>query len=114
MKKDDNTFERLIDFLNNEFGVKKNKLSLKTTLEKDLGITGDEGVEFLDKFTTLFDIKYNKDKEWQSYFHSEGFGLIDFVAIYNKLRGKKHKPVYDLTLEHLIKVIELGYWVDLK
>ncbi len=104
----------LVDFIINEYWGKKENMTLKTRLEKDLGITGDDGIEFLDKFLHHFDIDYDKNRKWQLHFGPDGFGLIDFVSIYNRFRGKKDtRKQYDLTLEHLTKIIELGYWIDM-
>jgi hypothetical protein len=109
------TFEKLKDFINIEFLVKKEKIKPHTTLEEDLGITGTDGTDFLEKFLNHFNIKYEENREWQLYFGAEGFGFINFIGVYNWLRGKKDNRIhYDLTIEHLVKVIELGYWIDMK
>lgn len=107
-------FDKLTEFIIKEYWGKKEKMTLDTRIEKNLGITGDDGVEFLEKFLTHFNIKYDENREWQLHFGPEGGGLIDFVAIYNWLRGKRdRRKQFDLTLGHLVKVIELGYWIDM-
>lgn len=112
--KNSNTFERLVNFIIREYWGKKNKMTLKTTIEKDLGITGTDGLEFLDKFLVHFNIDYIKDRKWQNYFGSEGLILFfDYKWLFNGFRKEKNKH-YDLTLEHLVKVIELGYWIDME
>ena len=51
-----------------------------------------------------------RDFDISKYFDSEGFGLINFAWLFGKKLPKKSgKP---LTLGHLEKVVELGYWVD--
>ena len=112
--KNNNIFESLINFIVIEYWGKKEKMTLRTTLEKDLGITGTDGIEFLEKFLTHFNIDYDENRKWQLHFNSESGGLIDFVSIFNRLRGKKDRIQYDLTLGHLVNVIELGYWIDMK
>jgi len=108
-------FENLVSFIIDEYWGKKDKITLKTKIEKDLGITGTDGIEFLDKFLKHFKIDYDENREWQLHFDDEAFGLINFVAIYNWITGKKdNRAYYDLTIEHLVKVIELGYWVDME
>jgi len=97
-----NTFDRLVDFITKEYWGKKNKITLKTTIEKDLGITGTDGIEFLDKFLTHFDIDYDEDREWQTYFGVEGLILFfDWRWIFNGFKRNKTK-YYDLTIEHLV------------
>ena len=110
----DNIFENLINYIITEYWGRKEKMTLNTTLEKDLGITGTDGIEFLENFLIHFNIDYDKNREWQLHFNSESGGLIDFIAIFNWLRGKKDRVQYDLTLGHLVKVIKLGYWIDMK
>ena len=115
MKNNQITFNKLADFIIQEYWGNKAKITPETKLEKDLGITGDDGIEFLEKFLAHFKIDYDENREWQLHFDDEGFGLINFVAIYNWIIGKKdHRIYYDLTIEHLVKVIELGYWVDME
>ena len=110
-----NTLERLVDFIAKEYWIKKEKINLQTTLGADLKIGGDDGIEFLEKFLNHFNINYDPNREWQLHFEDEGFGLINFVAIYNWVRGKRDNRIYyDLTIEHLIKVIDLGYWIDME
>ncbi|MFV0483180.1 MAG: hypothetical protein ACK5MG_03675 [Bacteroidales bacterium] len=108
-------YNKLVNFIINEFWGEKEKMTPKTTIESDLGITGTDGIVFLEKFVSYFNISYDEKKEWQFYFDSEGAGFIDFVAIFNWILGKnKDKKKYDLTLEHLAKIIEIGYWVDME
>lgn len=113
--KNNEIFNKLCDFIVKEYWGSKEKMTLETKLEKNLGITGDEGIEFLEKFLTHFNIEHDKNREWQLHFGAEGFGLINFVGIYKWLIGKKdNQKQYDLKLGHLVKVIELGYWIDMK
>ncbi|WP_370398612.1 DUF1493 family protein [Tenacibaculum dicentrarchi] len=110
-----NTFERLVNFITKEYGIRKEKITPQTTLERGLKIGGDDGIEFLEKFLSHFNIDYDENREWQLHFDDEGFGLINLIAIYNWIRGKRDNRIYyDLTVEHLVKVIELGYWIDMK
>lgn len=107
-------FEELVNFVALEYWGNKEKMTPETRLEKNLGITGSDGIEFLDKFITKFNIDYDEDREWQLYFNSEGFSLINFISIYNWIKGKKsNQKQYDLTLGHLTKIIESGHWIDM-
>ncbi len=47
-------FDTLCNFIIEEYWGYREKMTLETTLEKDLGITGDDGAEFLEKFITRF------------------------------------------------------------
>ncbi|CAA0143800.1 conserved hypothetical protein [Tenacibaculum maritimum] len=113
--KNNTTLEKLINFIATEYWVDQEKVSLDTKIGEDLKIGGDDGIEFLEKFLDYFNIDYDKNRQWQQHFDSEGFSLINFIGIYNWFRGRKdNQKLYDLTIEHLVKVIELGYWIDMK
>jgi hypothetical protein len=109
-----NTFDKLVSFIIREYWGNKDKMNLNTTIEKDLGITGTDGIEFLEKFLSHFNIDYQEDREWQTYFGSEGLILFfDWRWLFNGFKKDRVK-YFDLTLEHLVKVIELGYWIDME
>ncbi len=115
MKNNQIIFNKLTDFIIQEYWGNKEKMTPETKLEKDLGITGDDGIEFLEKFLAHFKIDYEEKENRPRYFDDEGFGLINFMSIYNFIRGKKNdREQYDLTLSHLAKIIEAGYWIDMK
>ncbi len=107
-------FDKLCDFIIQEYWGNKERMTLETTVEKDLGITGDDGTEFLEKFITHFHIQYDENKEYHSYFDAEGLDLLNLRGFYNWLLGKNNTQYYDLTLGHLVKIIQLGYWVEMK
>ena len=107
------TFEILKEFLIEERGKYAKPFSLKTTLEKDLGITGDDADEFMDAFFKKFNV-HSKDFDTGKYFHSEGFDLFFLGAIIKKLTGAKgtNRPFYDITMGDLVRAIEVGSWID--
>lgn len=112
--KNNSEYTELINFVVSEYWGEKEKLTPQTKLEKDLGITGDDGLEFLDKFLKHFKINYDRGRKWQLHFNKESSGFIDFVNIINWIKGKKdNRKHYDLTLEHLTKIIQEGYWIDM-
>lgn len=111
MKENEQTFDIVASFIKNELGVSKKKMSLDTKLEKDLKVSGDDGWEFLENFIIHFNIKYDKNKEFPKYFEDDGLILFfDWRSLFNK-RKKKYQQSTDLTVAHLVKVLELGYWI---
>lgn len=107
-------YERVVDFITKEFGGKKEKMNLQTTLEGDLKITGDDGIDFINLFLKKFKIEYEQKENRPKYFDDEGYSPVNFVTLYHWIRGKKdNRKQYDLTLQHLVKVIEQGRWVDM-
>ncbi|MBS9768830.1 MAG: dTDP-4-dehydrorhamnose reductase [Flavobacteriaceae bacterium] len=107
-------FKKLVKFLEDKFGVYE-KISWETRMDADLGITGDEGGLFLQEFLNYFKIEYDENREWQLHFEAEGLDFFGISILINKLLGRKdNRKQYDLTVEHLVKIIELGYWIDME
>ena len=100
-------------FIIKERGKYAKPFSIKTTLEKDLGITGDDADEFMDAFFKEFNIHF-EDFDTGKYFHSEGFDIFFLGAIIRKLTGAKSlsKPIYDIKLGDLVQVIKEGTWIE--
>ncbi len=86
------------------------RLSEATKLEVDLGLTGDDAIEFMESFFKKFNVDGSKFKP-SEYFHYEGFDSIG-SSVFPVFGKKKHLPKYDITVGDLIKAIELGKWVD--
>jgi len=71
-----NLFDRIKSFVIKERGKYRKTLTLETTLEKDLRITGDDADEFLEAFSKEFEVDVNH-LDTAKYFVSEGtFSLI--------------------------------------
>jgi hypothetical protein len=107
------TFERLSEFIIFQRGKYKKPFTEQTTLEKDLGITGDDADEFMDAFFTHFNINYS-NFQISKYFYGEGFDLFNIAGFIRKLLGKKplSSPKFDITLYDLMKSIESGKWIE--
>lgn len=83
------SFENFVDFINDNF-IFSDKVSITkdTLVEKDLGITGDDGDEFLLAIQDEFGIDFRDEKgsirkafdlkENEYLFHSEGLNLFPF------------------------------------
>ena len=81
----------LIAFIRKHQGISQNKLISETSLlEKDLGITGDDGCELLEAIEKEFSLSFlGSDgslrevfglSDGQYLFHSEGVGLFSAIA----------------------------------
>lgn len=100
--------------------------SLKTKINDDIGLSGDDNLELLDKFVKKFELDY-KDFNYSKHFHSDGelydsgAALINLLTIsvwlplktielltFNKVKiakpnfYKPGRPVTDLTLKDLL------------
>ena len=102
-------FNEILDFIIEERGNYKQKITGNTLLEKDLGISGDDGEDFMYSFFIKFNINYD-NFDISNYFHREGFDFI--LASVNLIFGKRIKqPVYDIKISDLKNAIEQGVWI---
>lgn len=99
----------VIEFVYKQRWKYKIKLTRDTVLEDDLKITGDDANDFMKSFFNEFDIEI-RNFESGTFFGDDGFSLINLSWLFS--RKKKRSQPTPLTLGHLEKVIELGYWID--
>lgn len=112
MNNTENTFWEMVQsFVSSFWGVKVDRLKKETRLEGDLGITGDDAIEFFDAFHEEFKVDL-KDLDLRKYFGGEGFGLINLSWLLGQKQVKRLP--YEITLGDLEKVLEIGKWVDPK
>jgi hypothetical protein len=107
------TVEHLIEFIRHHQRIAKEMvIDQYTLLEKDLGITGDDGGELLDVIEKEFAVSFvGSDStirkafglEKSEYlFHNEGVGFFEFIASFLGRGLEKVKP---LTVGELYKVV---------
>ncbi len=106
-----NQLTEVINFVKSFTRTSYNNISPETTLEKDLGITGDDGQDFMQGFFQKFTVS-NESFDCSNYFSSEGLDLFGISYILRKiLRLPPLKnPSHDITIKDLHDAIELGYW----
>ena len=97
-------------FISKYWSIPVNKLNRETKLEDDLGITGDDAVDFFDKFSKEFNVDLSA-LDLQRYFESEGVGLINFSWLFGK-RKKVKRSLHEITIADLERAIEFGKWID--
>lgn len=98
-------FDGLIDFVLKESYKPNYKITPNTRIVQDLGMDGDDGVEFMIAYGKKFNVDlsgFMADK----YFEGEGLQLINSLLGKLGLRKSKLKP---LLIKHLQKGIDLGY-----
>jgi acyl carrier protein len=81
-------------------------INSETTIEKDLGFTGDDAWDFINDYAKRFNVDCSKF-EFGKYFYLEG-GIDLINPILNIFRSKEDKinnPTHDLTIEDLAKGI---------
>ncbi|HEY3618545.1 MAG TPA: DUF1493 family protein [Candidatus Sulfotelmatobacter sp.] len=63
----------MLDSTANHLGVKKQKVSLSSSFSRDLGIDGDDAVEFFDAFGKTFGVHLDLLRiHWGQHFAPEG------------------------------------------
>jgi acyl carrier protein len=104
-----NTVEQLKEFIIDKyFGFQPNKpIAENTRIGEDLGIDGDDAVEFFEKVEEEFKVDF-KDLNIGKYFNGEGFNPILFIVNF----FSKRKP--SITIKDIANSIEMGKWIDPK
>ena len=105
----------VIAFVSEFAGCKRETINENTWLEKDLGITGDDGVELLEEAEKVFDVSFSTEeagfrrtfslKENEYLFHSEGIDFLGIIYLFRRLRGIPAPVVRDLSVGQLHSVL---------
>ncbi len=104
------TFSKIAEFIIQELGNFRKPLNKNTTLDKDLGLAGDDAGEFMSLFFREFSIE-TKNFDFEKHFVLEGFSLINFSALFKKSKQKNTKYI-PITLGHLEKVAIEKVWTS--
>lgn len=70
----------LIQFIREEIGEFKKQIDSSSLLEDDLGVTGDEAVELIQKIAKEFNIDIS-EFDYKKYFHPEPIFFIKYGKI---------------------------------
>ena len=99
---EDQLFERIKDFFKKNWGYNCDYLDRTTTLEKDLGITGDDADEIVSMFIKEFKISDYAEFDISLYFGSEPFDLMEPILNFFGKHKMERKP---LSLRDLEKAV---------
>lgn len=100
--------EQVFLFVVRELGIKKAKLSLSSRLNHDLGMDGDDAVEFFEKFKTEFRVDLKPlGERWSEHFGPEG---VSPVATLIALAGIVGCILIAALLERFVGVLPLWGW----
>ena len=98
-------FNRLKYFTIKQAGVTEEEVTEDALLENDLGISGDDAVEFIVAFSKEFNVDVSKFMAAE-YFSPEGDAILP--AIIKLFTGKKKVKQKELTIKHLEKAVMAG------
>lgn len=101
----DDIFNRLKAFVVKEAAVEEEEVTADASLENDLGVHGDDAVEFIVAFGKEFNVDVSSFMAAE-YFSPEGDVILP--AIIRLFTGKKKAKQKDLTIRHLEKAITAG------
>jgi len=96
--------ERIRSFISTETRTRK-KLSSSTDLALNLGVDGDDALQFMSRFAAAFGVDmstFNAD----DYFGAEGFDLIKFVR--SRFVGRRGRS--SITIAVLVEAAKAHRW----
>lgn len=85
--------QELIDFIRNEIGEYKMEITESTLIEDDIGVTGDDGVDLIKRFSKHYNVDIS-EFIYSDYFYPEG---VFFIS-----KEMKIKPLTIKDLENAI------------
>jgi len=75
--------ERVLAFVSEQTGVKREKIRLETTLSHDLGIEGDDARELFEEFGRRFAVDLEElGRDWSFYFCPDGLPLSTVLILF--------------------------------
>jgi acyl carrier protein len=99
--------EAVRSFVAEERGMKLKKVRMDSRLEEDLGMTGDDAAEFMEKFQEQFNVDLS-GFEFNKHFGPEGFNPFWLIQ---KPAWLANHGKYPVTVEHLVRVVEAKEWI---
>jgi len=99
-----NTYQRLIEYFKKNHKI---DVSLNTSINNDLEFSGMDVTFLFERLEKEFNIPFT-EMPYGKFFHDEVVYLFLFYKLFQP--QKLYKP--PLTIGHLVKVIERGYWFE--
>lgn len=98
--------DQVLAFTAAETGVDLQKLTLNTTLARDLGLDGDDADEFLTNFAKQFQVDLS-GFTFNLHFGPEAVSSLD---IFLQSSSNQKSTLIPITLSDLIDSVAAGYW----
>jgi acyl carrier protein len=108
MKKEDPSFDAICEIIRDQSQLRpEDRITPDTQFERDLGITGDDGAEILDRVPDYYEIRFTAksfDLAPNEYlFNSEGFDIVP--AFVRSLMRKPEPEVRSFTVGELYEAV---------
>jgi len=94
----------LVSFTKNFSGDDETKYDLDTCIERDIGITGDDAVEYIIEFRERFNVTVSRFMA-ADYFSAEGYDITEPIIRF-VIQKKRTRKI--LQLKHLVKAMQCG------
>lgn len=98
-------FEKIKEFTIKQTGVSAKDVVENAEIENDLGISGDDAMEFIIAFGKEFNVDISSFMA-ADYFSPEGDSILP--AIIRTFTGKKHPKQKELRIRHLERAVIAG------
>jgi len=110
-----NIWEELQKYTKTFTGISEKKLFHYSKIEKDLGVTGDDALDYIEEFIVTFAVDV-EGFDFSKYIGKEGFDPLCISILIRKILKKPQQPkgVYDLTLRHLELWATHGSWIQVQ
>jgi len=96
--------DKLLDYIKGLNLIKPKKLTLDTLIERDLGITGDDSIDFIEEFAQEFNVDITSF-DYSKYFGGEGVNIFDVIS--RLFFREKHVSHADMSLRKLADAIKI-------
>lgn len=97
--------EELIEFIRKTTFIERMPVTETTLLVDEIGISGDDAIDFLEKFSKRFDVDISAF-DFMKYFNDEGEVSISILDYW--LGNKKNRTKNQLTVGDLQKAVLAG------
>ncbi len=94
--------DKLLNYIQGLNLINPKKLTLDTLVEKGLGITGDDAIDFIEEFAKEFNVDI-ASFNYSKYFGEEGVSIFDVIS--RLFFREKHVSHADISLRKLAESI---------
>ncbi len=99
--------------------VRLKELAPEKSVNYDIGMDGDDAVEFFEEFAQRFHVDLTPlGKEWDRYFVPEGVDLGwhngEILTVFTARPPRKHHKTVPLLLSRIVEAAEKGHWTKIE
>jgi len=106
--------DEVIKFVSEVTAVNVDQITLDTAVNFDLGVDGDDGVEFLEEYSKRFNVDLTSMSD--IYFGPEASPVLLIILwpyyLVRWMSGYKSNALVPLRVSQLIKSAESGTWIN--